>query len=267
MYRGLTCLANIGQSGATLLTSEKNKYFDLVRRRKLDPASFAVEVPEPRARYNRGQSPIQEWEPALRLTHESALFFEIHDSGLPGYPDRREYQCYWNTYEPAHMKVTSASGYSGYKPIDGASALKLFDDWLANHVVTYEQQRTALAQLKKREETTPDLWRLALSMVGSHSIAQEIALNADELESAIQLLREYITKTYAPSPEQTVVVDRNLSVMRDDLSRRPPTDWRGIVIGTLINVAVALYLNNEQGRQLFEFAKELFARFSDRLLN
>jgi hypothetical protein len=35
-------------------------------------------------------------------------------------------------------------------------------------------------------------------------------------------------------------------------------DWRGVIVGALSNIVTALYLNNEQGKQLIEFARHVF---------
>jgi hypothetical protein len=135
-------------------------------------------------------------------------------------------------------------------------AVRIFDDWLKKEVIKFNDHKLHLQRLKVDEASTQDLWRLATH--AAHDVSTGPRPSEVELADALRKIETFIRKTYRPTSEQQEVITRNLEPLHSELSRRPDTDWRGVIIGALINIVTALYLNNEQGKQLLEFARRAF---------
>ncbi len=140
--------------------------------------------------------------------------------------------------------------------LTGDEALKLFSSWLRRQVKRYNEHQAELLRKTLDESNTPDLWQMAHQMASTPNEVwtTDFIQVAVDFTDAMSTIREFIRAEHAPTLSQLADIDRNLESLRVELKRRPTMDWPGLVIGTMVTVVTALYLSNDQGRQLLELA-------------
>lgn len=236
-----------------MLTSEKNRYFVVVQQEGLDPATFTVGQPDVPTPFSHYYNRLSGWRPAIRIHHQSPLVFDVYERQPHVYAKTIDYQCFYNIYSRPVKNVSQIEPDS--KPaLTCDEALTLFASWLRRQVKPYNEDQAELLRKLLDERNTPDLWQMAHQMANAtHEVSTiEAILVGADFTDAMSAIREFIRAEYAPTLRQLVDIDRNLESLRVELKRRPTTDWPGLVIGTIVTVVTALYLSNEQGRQLLE---------------
>jgi hypothetical protein len=131
----------------------------------------------------------------------------------------------------------------------------VFQTWLNNHLIKYIV-----------EESEPDLWdefRKGNKTLNINSINFEDQSNflndeKKQVQLAIADLKLLIQKEFETSENEQRIVDSRLDYLVEATKRLNKFDWKSLAISTLISLSMALSLDTEKGRQLFELFKKVF---------
>lgn len=132
-----------------------------------------------------------------------------------------------------------------------------FGGWLEKHVKEYFN-----------ELLEPDLWdsiHPSEQLVSGNVISEEELQNfADSEKLQINLLinefRLAIEQNFNPTQEQMNIIAGRLDYLGKGLDRLNRLDWRSLLLNSLISISIALSLNNEQGKVLYELFKQIFMK-------
>jgi hypothetical protein len=116
------------------------------------------------------------------------------------------------------------------------------------------------------EWSAPDLWSELQSLVlfeekGQHQAELESFTDHEKVEirRAIQQLARQIAEGFTLTSEQAGVVQSRLDYLDAAVDRLNRFDWSGVLLNTFVSIAIALCLNTEQGKQLYEVARAAFS--------
>jgi hypothetical protein len=116
------------------------------------------------------------------------------------------------------------------------------------------------------DQTTIDLW--AEYKKGKEYLNVENIDYADfsffseddklQINLAIVELKLLIPQKFPMSSDQLVLINRKLDYLVESSNRVSKTDWKGIFITTVLGMIIALSLDTEKGRQLWELFLNAF---------
>jgi hypothetical protein len=138
------------------------------------------------------------------------------------------------------------SGFSTFPQI-----LPVFDNWLSIDV------RSAI-----NEEFVPDLWAIAsenLNETQRFRVSETDEFTQEErrlLKESLLTFRLLVVENYHPDTQQLVLISERLKYLESAVDRLNRFDWKGVAIATLLNIATALSLDTERGRQLYNLFKQ-----------
>jgi hypothetical protein len=177
---------------------------------------------------------------------ETGLRFTVAPQGSMEY-----YVFSWTAYAPGFPTVRGSHESS---PVEFIHIKNEFMRWLGRDVTKYIE-----------DLNEPDLWtaylgnpiRLDIARINFNEqgafLQEEIVQIRFALHTLNQLIHDKFNTTEAQQQEVTVRLDY-LSNALDRLNR---FDWLGTLVNTLITIAIALSLDTERGRQLFELVRGL----------
>ena len=116
------------------------------------------------------------------------------------------------------------------------------------------------------EVEEPDLWAQIQSQ---KSVVSDAPLVDDDrepytgteqtqLRMAIKEFRQLVIDRFEPTGEHLSLIDDRLDYLSEQVSQLNRINWRSLALSTLISITIALSLNNEQGKELFELFKRVF---------
>lgn len=224
-----------------MLKKYKNGFIKILEERGLAPSNFIAE---------EINHPNLDNEFIIRVIN-TELTFSIRNQ--PDDPNR--FVCKHNRSSFQHNPETETQYTARMASID--VIYTYFKRWLASHVKPY------LDDLSE-----PDLW----SEIGSNAQAtshQKIT-NEDtqqfSIEEKLQLklctneFRLQLLKKFSPSEDELSIIDNRLSYLTEAVDRLNRIDWRGVALSSLIGISTALSLDTQQGKELFELFKHVFAK-------
>jgi hypothetical protein len=137
---------------------------------------------------------------------------------------------------------------------------KTFRYWLTIHVSGYLKEQLDLLLL-------PDQWNqieLQKPIMNGSAIKPEdvLSLTDDEkaqLKLSIDEFGLLIEKTFQPTREEMLIVNNRLDYLSKAVERLNRIDWRALAIETVISISIALSLDTERGRTLFELFRQVFS--------
>ncbi len=137
-----------------------------------------------------------------------------------------------------------------------ANIERAFTNWLSKHVQEY-----------LKELTLPDLWQ---QMETQKSFISGTAMHKDEitpfsenerklLRTSVKEFRLLVEKTFQPSQDELEIINNRLDYLTKAVDRLNRFDWKSVAIQTIISISIALSLNTEKGRTLFNLFKQAFS--------
>lgn len=112
----------------------------------------------------------------------------------------------------------------------------------------------------------PDLWEQLdgqvlftsdpLSRRSSESFTKP---EKERIRTSLENFKKLVATEYNPSEEQLEIIEDRLSYLASGLDRLNKVDWQGITVSTLISISIALSLDTEKGKYLFQLFKQAFA--------
>jgi len=118
----------------------------------------------------------------------------------------------------------------------------------------------------RTEMSTPDSWASTSVLAPVGQINQnddDRPLTPEEqarLHVAVDELREHIFGTFDLLEQQRLLIETSLTRLSDAVITMNRQAWITFAIGTVATIGSALLLNNEQGRQLWEAARDILNR-------
>lgn len=222
---------------AGILQSHKNGFLDIIRINNMDPSEF-----------------ITKYE---TLESRDAFVLKAVDTPFLFAVSRSEYE--FDSYSYCYTKFKPGFGY-GYWETPPNNSIKvmyqMFNDWIRDELNPY---------IKEIEE--PDLWAQIQSQtpvvsdapVGSDDREPFTQPEQAQLRMAIKEFRQLVIDKIGPSEEHLSLIDNRLDYLSEQVGQLNRINWRSLAFSTLISITIALSLNNEQGKELFELFKQVFS--------
>ncbi|CDU03077.1 hypothetical protein L4C37_21900 [Vibrio kagoshimensis] len=165
-----------------------------------------------------------------------------------------------NYFEHDYRYVQFAPSYpkSEYVPSNSWCAIEDvyegFKGWLSDHVDHYLE-----------EIDIPDLW----SQIERHNLfigdplVNRSNKGFDKAEKervvlAIEHFKKLLELEYKPTAEQLETINDRLGYLVESVDRLNKVDWQGVAISTLMSISIALSLDTQKGRDLFNLFKTAF---------
>jgi hypothetical protein len=160
-----------------------------------------------------------------------------------------EYTKFWPTYPCSELYPED-----GFVTIRGIYSI--FEKWLKSHVKQYLD-----------ELLVPDLWEQAASQgplvtsseLSDEDISQFSGEEKIQLRLALSEFRLLIAETFKPTQDQMHIIENRFNYLSDALDRLNRFDWKSILISSVLTISVALSLDTQRGKQLFDLLKRVFS--------
>ena len=222
-----------------MLKKYKNGFVDIVRKAGLSPTDF-----------NAKDAEIDGLSTFVIAYRDSPLKFIV----LKDTDDRHRFDWAYTVFEPDFPQVPSYLDAEQRLTIQ--DIYSIFKRWLAEHVVDYID-----------DCGTHDLWaqvQKAEALVNGHKISGDELTDFSEEEKArlrqsINEFRQLVIANFSPSVAEIEIINDRLDYLNKALDRLNRFDWRGIALSSLISITVALSLDTQKGRLLYELFKQVFA--------
>ncbi len=224
-----------------MLKKYKNGFIDIIKEYGLDPSVFIGEEVQ---HANLDSVFI------IRVAG-TELTFETRN--LPDNPDG--FDCRFNRSPSARNPETESSYTQGTRPIK--IIYGYFRKWLTDYALPY------ISDLSE-----PDLWSqiggslqpAGHLLIGDPEPRQFSAAEKQQMKLSMEEFRSLVAERFGPSADALSVIDERLSYLSDAAERLNRFDWRGVALSSLISISTALYLNTQEGKELFEIFKHVFEK-------
>lgn len=145
-------------------------------------------------------------------------------------------------------------------PLDGYLKFKKvrawFTYWLNGHVKHFID-----------DSSTPDLWsqvakqaEMVPTTIGNGRDTQGYSEDEKrQLRLSIKDFRLLIVKEFQPSTAEMEAIDTRLGYLSEALDRLSRFDWRNVTVTTIMSISIALSLDSEKGKLLFDLFKKVFS--------
>ena len=219
-----------------MLNCYKNKFIELVTKNGFVPNDFEVKESESGNKF------------VLKLIG-TPLNFEIYQS----LNDFHLFSCRYTKFEYNFP----LSKLSPERSVTYPNAMyDEFERWLNTIVAKYIE-----------ELRTPDLWQQIKNqdsmLKGTEITDSDLLFFSKEEKAKIQLsIDEFklrIMKEFNPSKDKIRIIGNRLMYLSESLDRLNKIDWKGIAISSVISISIALSLDNEKGKLLFNIFKQVFS--------
>lgn len=226
-----------------MLKRYKNGFIELIENHGLDTNQFKHHEKE-----------VDEHPAFILQLKNSPLFFMTRTSSHDYHSfDLRYIKFAPNFPKSDHHPPDHFQFPEGYvkKWLDIESVYQHFEAWLRYHIVTYID-----------ESNTADMWE---QIEGKHLFSTDpLADRTDEtftkiekkqLRATLQQFQQTLENEFHPTKKQITVISDRLEYLSDSIDRVNKVDWQGLAISTVISISVALSLDTERGKALFELFK------------
>ncbi|MHC4657334.1 MAG: hypothetical protein ACYS91_20285 [Planctomycetota bacterium] len=227
-----------------MLKKYKNGFIKLITKQGLDPKDFKVE--ERKTRYT--------FTFAIQFI-DIPLKFEVQNISR----SHHHFKCYFVNFEPGFPKnyVHSIKKKDKYHYLDINNVYTVFEEWLVDSILQYVD-----------ESFQPDLWKQIENqtrLITAKKISEEESVpfledEKTQLKLSINEFRLIVNKTFGPSQEELKIIENRLDYLSDALDRLNRLDWRSLAFTTIISISIALTLDTEKGKVLFNLFKQVFSK-------
>lgn len=222
-----------------MLKKYRNSFFEIIQQQGLEPSAFNAEDTDSCG------------DVLFRIElKDTPLRFVVQQA--PG--SYHNFRYGYTRFEPDFplTKLRPAGTWEAIKFVRGG-----FTEWLTRHVRVYLDELAG-----------PDLWQqvelqkplVSGTALGEEDMASFTEEEKTQLRLSINEFRLVIVKTFQPSQDQLKVITDRLDYLSSALDRLNRIDWRGLAISTMLSISVALGLDTEKGRALFELFKQIFTK-------
>jgi hypothetical protein len=117
------------------------------------------------------------------------------------------------------------------------------------------------------DRDAPDLWEeykngAKYLKIEDLNVDDNQGFSADDqvrIKFAIADLKLLIDERFKPTEAQLASINKKLEYLVESTSRLSRTDWKGVTIGIVTSIAIALSLDTERGNQLWQLFEQVFS--------
>lgn len=223
--------------GSGMLKSHKNGFLNVIRINNMVPSDFLAK-----------EETLEGREAFVLKAVDTPFLFAV---------SRSEYN--FDSYSYCHTRFKPGLGMTYWEapPNDSIKVMyQMFSDWIRDELNSY---------IEEIEE--PDLWAqiqpqtpvVSDGPVGSDDREPFTEPEQAQLRMAIKEFRQLVIDKIGPSEEHLSLIDNRLDYLSEQVGQLNRINWRSLAFSTLISITIALSLNNEQGKELFELFKQVFS--------
>lgn len=242
-----------------MLNSEKNAFLDAVKSSSVEWGMFSFgtvksEDYKLKARYHREGLIVQLQGSELWFVIFKAKFIETESC----------FACKGTSYSYTKEEFIERGWLTLSNQLvsdDGSHSVYVGNLTMATTALTKWINDTVPKFLE--EKSVPDLWQMATmgESITSLAGADETSFTEPEreqLRKGVDQLREFVETTFEANEQQRKLTAQKLDILKAAIDHMGRMSWFTFALGTIITIGSTLYLNNEQGRVLLQFAREAF---------
>ena len=226
-----------------MLKKYKNQLFNIVEKSSLDLSYFEYEERKeaelPVFIIKVKNSPLR-----IEFKDDSNLYYLFHCSAV-----------YFGASFPMHSLTAKPEGFS--------EIILKFKYWFENHAIVYIEN-----------SIEPDLWEqyfsknkfLDLTLIDFEERDFFDEEEKHRIKLALNDIKILINKTFKPGSEEQKSTDEKLEYLKEALDRLNKFEWKSVLTSTIFNISIALSLDTEKGKQLFNIVKKVFSAISKLVL-
>ena len=181
--------------------------------------------------------------------------FEIKVNNTPLKFNIRNTSSYYNELMCNYIQFTHSFPMSGCGWTNIEKINEYFSKWVKNHVIEYIN-----------EIETHDIWQ---QIKIEQTIISGDALNSDDIsyfsiheKQQLRLsLNEYkvlILNEFNPLVEEIKLINSRFDYLSESLDKLNKFDWRSLLFSILTSISIALSLDTEKGKLLFDLFAQVF---------
>lgn len=178
----------------------------------------------------------------------SPLFFMIRTNT----DDFQQHDCRYINFSPDYTR-------SEYEPDSDWAPFEYcydkFQWWLRTHVKEYQYEIEA-----------PDYWSelsenpiFQIDPLANRTSESFNRVEREKVDQALLQFKSILIEHFKPTQDQLVQIEDRINYLSESMERLNKVDWQGIAISTLISISIALSLDTDNGKLLFEFFKNSFS--------
>ena len=219
-----------------MLKRDKNGFVQIIEKFGFSPSQF-----------KRFEKEVESHPGFILQFINSPLFFLARTQS----DDYHQHDCRYVKFAPNFPK-------SEYIPEQAwcsiSDVYEIFEDWLKNHISLYLE-----------EIDVPDLWD---QLDGSNLFngdplidRNDEKFNKNEKQqviAAIEHFKKLLEIEYSPSKDQLEIIGDRLDYLTEAVDRLDKVDWQGVAVSTVMSISIALSLDTDRGKSLFELFKSAF---------
>lgn len=219
-----------------MLKKQKNALFDTVKKEGFDPELFQA----------RENIDVGFWSFLWGVNGTFTIF--LRDSFLSFHLKDTE-----DKFSVQMTGFPEARITENKKKIDFDEVLTLFRTWLNTDIKAYLE-----------EQELPDLWLEVETYKSVLKDTEYFRSGGDsdfsekektDIRSSIAKYKVLLEENFHPNKEQTEFINDQLEHLTTAVDRLDRIDWLGLVISTLIGIAINLSVDTEKGKLLFSLFK------------
>ena len=130
-----------------------------------------------------------------------------------------------------------------------------FDEWLNEHILKFIEDQNDIDLWSQIENNSNELDMNHIDFDNKNKFLDD---EKKQIRLAINELKLLIYKNFETNESEQKVVDARLEYLIDATERLNKYDWKSLIISTLISISIALSLDTEKGKILFELFRKVF---------
>lgn len=194
--------------------------------------------------------------PYREVEIDNAMWFQMKYRDTPLWYAVRRHKDSYDTGYFISVEFKPNFPTTASNPIPWDTIDKNFSAWLETDLHEYINEVTGTdlwAQIQSQAPIVSD------APVGRDELEQFTQPEQAQLRMAIKEFRQLVIDKIGPSEEHLSLIDNRLDYLSEQVGQLNRINWRSLAFSTLISITIALSLNNEQGKQLFELFKQVFS--------
>ena len=224
-----------------MLKRDSNRLFRAIAREGLNPKLFALEHVD---------NEISRFVTQIVLKGTELRFFIRQGSTF------QDYDCKFVYFGP---NITSSDVIPFDKFFNIEQLEEVFITWLHDHAGLYISEQTEPDLWQQMQLETPLVTGEALTSVDINQFTDEEKL---QIKLSINEFKALIINQFEPSAVEIELIEGRLAYLTEAVDRLNRFDWRSVAISAIISMSVALTLDTEGGKLLFDLFIRAFSNIA-----
>lgn len=220
-----------------MLKKYKNIFLKIIIDQGFDPNDFSQ------------KELLYKKTPAFALKYRDTPLEFIARNSMDNYHDM---DCIFTKFAPNFPLSDIIPDNDWFKPKD---IFVIFERWLKEHLQEY-----------LNDLNVPDMWE---QVDKSKKIIEEISIGTndqylfskdekEEVRKALNIFKDHAGKELLLSEAQILLFSKRVDYLAGAVDRLTKFDWKNVAVSTIMSISIALSLDVEKGRLLFNLFKEAF---------